>query len=533
MKEMHYFSRFWLFASLVALLAAVADCSDDDPSSGGPTDDLSSDLGEDLAPDQGGDLEDDLADAVEETDAADDLPADEESDLQGVACGQQPTLPECETTTSAPTANEEIEQFAADNAIPLTCVEEGHQRWEFDIFFDELASNKLYLMGEVHGSNEIGPASADLFEALVREEMVDLLVLEIGMDVTDALNEYVETGEGPFLTVYGYSYYGPNMYRRTLPDRARALHLAGTTIPIVGVDPPQRLAWVNEQIHDLADGLTDETIQGLILDDLPRPREMDDYGLVGLETDYVTDCQEYHQHIVDNLQTICTVFDEAACERMEYMAFALYMGAAFNSQELALAAMDPGGTMPPRIVEWLTEREELIFWNFRQAMPTGEERIYGHMGAAHAAKTSDQLLLAGMMNTDFEPTAGQVYTITPAYGPGSAIFYGLFTQDVPPEPELVSNALSELEGDRYFLSTHKPGIECLANPFLDISAITMVSGANYGTGWDAFFWFSRLTPDIPRFGSAKVTRNSPEAWTMDNLRRTQWADRQLSRLPHR
>jgi hypothetical protein len=140
---------------------------------------------------------------------------------------------------------------------------------------------------------------------------------------------------------------------------------------------------------------------------------------------------------------------------------------------------------------WLQEREQLLFDNFRFALRDEDGRVYAHMGANHAGKTSDTV--AGMLNTVFEPTKGKCYSTAPAYGPGSQVSFAGTVEQLQPEPSLVSNVLQDAVFTNYFLATTAPGQDCQANPIAAIEVSTYLD-ADYGA-FDALLWIRRLTPE--------------------------------------
>jgi hypothetical protein len=462
-------------ALTIALVAA--GCSDK-KTTGDPdtTEDVVEDTLDDLDALEEPDTEPDVAEEPDAVDVVEEEP--------GIGpCGHQPDLPVCSTTEPAPTGTDEIRQFVVDNSIPLRCLDGETEVWEFDVYLDEMDVENVFMMGEIHGSVEIGEASADLLEVMTAEGLVDTLAIEIAMDATDAMNEYVTTGAGPLVDYYGLTSWPAHLMWRVLPQRARQMSLDGTTLRMVGVDTPWRLAWVNEQIEAIAATLS-PTSAALLTDTLPAPME---YG-VWLEEPYVTECETYRDHVLDNLATICTELTADECERLEFMARGLWLGAFPNSMLMYTAPW-------PVVEDWFARREQLIYYNYRMAIVTGDEKVYAHMGAAHTAKAPGNV--AYMLQNDHTPTAGLVYTVTPAYGPGSRIMYGGWVQSVDPEPLVVSAMLAGALVDNYFLATNHPGVGCIGNPMSD-DPVSSVS-STYGQAYDSMFWYRVLTADTTGF----------------------------------
>lgn len=441
---------------------------------------------EDLLVDDADPLSEDLAEPVEEV-----APEPEVTvpDYPEGAC-DQPELAECPTTGAAPEGASGETSFAVNNAVPLYCSGSSGPEWDFTVFLREFEGKRLFILGEVHGTNEIAPASAELLDWTVRYAGVNAIALEIGMDTTQAMNQYVQTGDSSDAAAYGAGLYTENMFRRMLPDRAHELVTEGYPIKAYGVDHPQRLAWVNEQLEGIAAGMTDLEAKKKLLENMPPPREEASYGMFGIETAYVNKAEAYSDHVVANLDTICVDFDAEECKHVEMLAYALWIGSVMASQDFMMGGMGGGNA---QMFEMMMKREVLILYNFEQIMKNPAAIVYSHMGAAHAAK--DGWNVAGQLDKHFEPAMGQIYTTTPAYGPGSAVFYGISTQNLPPEPKVVSDGLASMPHPNYFLSTNHAGLDCSENPFLDKPEMRL--GGIYGSSWDAFFWFKKLTADNP------------------------------------
>lgn len=405
------------------------------------------------------------------------------------AC-DQPDLAGCETTGPAPTGANGEAGFASNNAIPLYCSGTSGPEWDFSIFLKESQDKRLFIFGEVHGAKEIGPASGRLFEWMVRYAGVNVLALEIGMDTTMAMNQYVQTGDSSAAAAYGQGLYSENMFRRVLPDRAHELVEEGYPVAAFGVDTPQRLAWVNEQLQGIAAGMKNLEAKKALLDKMPPPREEASYGMFGIESAYVDKAKTYSDHVASNLDIICIDFDEAECRHVEMLAYALWIGSVFVSQDFMMSGMGGGSA---EMFQMMMKREVLLIYNFEQILKNSGVRVYSHMGAAHAAQ--DGWNVAAQLDQFFEPVMGKVYTTTPAYGPSSAVFYGISTQNLPPEPKSVSDGLASMPHPNYFLSTNKPGLGCVENPFAGKPEMRL--GGLYGSSWDAFFWFKKLTADNP------------------------------------
>ncbi len=517
---------------LVLLVVLLAACNGGDGDAGGPGVDT-------MDPEDVAASEDALVEDVEAPGEDTVAPDTAEPDVAlpplelppEFTCGDPDALIPCDTVGPMPTDAASIAQWVGDNAIPLLCTDAQGEHWDFDIFASEFEGMGLFILGEVHGSKEIGTTSADLFEALVHGAGVNVAALEMGMDTTAALNEYILTGNEAVLDDgLFWGQYQDVMFRKTIPRRARKIYEeTGIQVRVVGIDTPQRLAWVNEQITEKAAGLGAQA-KGLLLDVLPAAMEPP-YGSwgMGLDTAYVNLSKNYHKHVLENQDVICAELDPDACEDIEFLAWALYIGALFNSSDFQAAMMGQGNPMD--MMMWMNERESLIDYNFRRAAPDASTVMYSHMGSAHAAKGGWNV--AALLDEGYAPLQGRVYSVAPAYGAGSEIFYGIQTQNVPAEPASLAGTLSQLPVENYFVSTNQPGVDCSANPFAD--DVPQQIGGTYGASYDAFFWYRLLTPEQEGWGWGKPTPGAPsDDWRADfiadQVARMRFADRMMEEL---
>ena len=511
---------------LVALIAVLMACGGGAGTSVAPAEDASG--GEDAvradAP-----AEDGLPAEVSGSDVT---PDDSEEDTVAprpelppeYTCGALDALIPCEAVGPAPADAASIAQFTMDNAVPLLCTDGLGEHWDFDVFASEFEGHAAFFMGEVHGSDEIGPASADLFEALVYGAGVTVVALEMGMDTSAAYNEYILTGDETVLDDgFYWGQYTDSMFRKTIPRRARKIYEeTGIQVTVLGVDSPLRLAWVNERIVEVATPLS-VPAQSLLLDVLPAPKEPP-YGFMGLDSAYVALTKNYHQHVMDNEDEICAGLSPDACEDIEFLAYALYVGAVFNSSDFQKVMMGQGNPLDMMI--WMSDRETLLDYNFRRALPDEDTVLYAHMGAAHCAKGSWNV--AGLIDAQHPPAQGRVYSVSPAWGQGSKVFYGMSAQAVPAEPTALAGLLSQMPMENYFMASSHPGKDCTANPFAD--DVAQQVGGTYGTSYDAFFWFKMLTPEKSGWSKPSPGKDWRADFIRDQVERMRFADRMMEEL---
>jgi hypothetical protein len=227
--------------------------------------------------------------------------------------------------------------------------------------------------------------------------------------------------------------------------------------------------------------------------------------------------------VLDNMEAICApLADDAECERIEYLAYSLWMGAVFVSQDFMMGSL--GGGDQSAMMAAMMEREQILIWTFQNAIPDDDTLLYAHMGAAHAAKGGWNV--AGQLDKYYPTTMGQIYSVTPAYGPGSAIFYGFSSQSLPTEPKTLGEALATMPEDRYFLPTAHPGLDCIGNPYEEVNVNGL--GGQYGTSYDSFLFYDKLTADKPG-GMWYVGNSAWEQFFIDQVERLRYAQELMFR----
>ncbi len=408
------------------------------------------------------------------------------------ACGEPAEPPICETVSRAPQSWVDVKSFIRLNSVPLRCTIGERNWWDFAVVERDFDAKRLFMFGEVHGSQELGPMSAALFEHLVRAGLIDSFSIEIGVDTTDPMNEYIRTGAGPLVTDYAFDYWPRKMMWTELVAKARELHLEGYETTAFGCDTPMRLQYVNEEIEAIAERLVET--RTLVLDSLPQPGPE---VWQEVSYSYLTDADEYSEQIQANRERICAELDdEILCERLVIMAETVWLG-AFS------AYSGTHNTNDRFFYQFLRRREPLIYHSYRFHMGDGQ-RVYTHMGAFHTAKTVDpqySYASAGSrLANEWEPTQGLVFTTTPNYGSGSQIRYGGEIMNVSPDPSVVADALEDEEIDRYYVPLNRPGADCRATPLEDEQSST--TGADLGETYDAMMFVKKLTPEGSAYKSA-------------------------------
>ncbi len=77
--------------------------------------------------------------------------------------------------------------------------------WDVRPLIELYGPQKVFMVGEVHGTNEIGILSSVLFEQLATQRLVNVLAFEFPMDLGEGLDQYVQTGSDPVASqVFAY-----------------------------------------------------------------------------------------------------------------------------------------------------------------------------------------------------------------------------------------------------------------------------------------------------------------------------------------
>ncbi|MBX3187009.1 MAG: hypothetical protein KF819_08345 [Labilithrix sp.] len=413
-----------------------------------------------------------VADAGPAPDANADAPTKPSS------CSAPLVDPKCATQTPAPTTPAAVETFVKDNAIPLRCDGGGNEAvWDLRPLVDLYGDQKIFMIGEVHGSNEIGIVSSLVFEELAAKKLVNVVAFELPMDLEPALQRYVDTGKDPMAEQMIRSM-ATNMFGAILPKSARALAAKGVALRVGAVDIPYDPATPVAAIQEVAAKLT--TQKDVVLATLPTN------ATPGNPAD-VQAANAYFDHITSKKTEICAELSEADCDRLVAMTHALWC---------VVLSDDRGGSE-----QWFARREQVIYYNMHAKMTAETDRMFLHMGAAHTNKLS--FSAGSRMAKEWPLTKGRVFSVAPAYGDGSVIWYG-GDMDLPGEPESIVSALGA-DAQPFFMSTTRPSATCQANPIQDEPEQTVGVGGTRGEVYDGYIHYGKLTSER-RPGDTKLSR---------------------------
>ncbi|MDF2692343.1 MAG: hypothetical protein K0S65_726 [Labilithrix sp.] len=377
------------------------------------------------------------------------------------SCSGPITPVSCPSLEPAPTAAAAVRAFVKEGAIPLRCGEDEAAVWDVRPLVDLYGSQKIFMMGEVHGTNEIGIMSSILLEQLAKKKQVNVLAVELPMDMSELLASWISTGEGG-PAVDWLEGLAPNMFGRILPETARELAKAGFPIRFAAIDYAYNSEIPIEAIREIATKLTSQA--DTVLATLPSAPANPN------------DANTYFDHIMSSKDAICAELTEADCDRLNAMTHALWVSAFLNN------GMDE---------LWFSRREEVIYYNMKQAMRSPTDRMFLHMGAAHTNKY--EFSAGSRMTHEYELTNDKVFSEAPAFGDGSVIWYQE-PQNLPGEPSTLTSALSDAPANPLFISTTRPSSTCVTNPFgLEPEARTS-SGTRAET-YDGYIHYGKLTSE--------------------------------------
>jgi hypothetical protein len=396
------------------------------------------------------------------------------------SCGTSLPTPQCSSTQAAPDTTAAITQFVKDDAIPIRCGDPENARWDLAPLVQAYGDKKIFMMGEVHGTNEIGIVSSLVFEELASKDLVNVLGFEMPMDLEPMFQHYVDTGSD-YQTEQMLDHFAPNMFGSILTKTAADLVAKGKNIRVGAVDTPYGTEVGVKGIQAVAAKLTSQTQKDNVLLTLPtninEPATADD----------LTKVNAYFDHIMEKKTEICAELSEADCDRLDAMTHALWVAAtSYERDDEAL---------------WFERREVVIYYNMRTKMPTASDRMFLHMGAFHTNK--HEASAGSRMSNEYALTKGQVFSIAPAYGTGSVIWYG-GDVDLEADPTTVTGALSDTPQHPFFVSTNRPSTSCVANP-LGEEMEGQVGGGTRGQLYDGYIHYGVLTSER-RPTSATLTR---------------------------
>ncbi len=404
------------------------------------------------------------------TEVHSDSPTAEMNTARSLACSTPAAAPMCFRIRAAPTNVAAVDGFLQEIAVPLRCDGGPRPDWEVSSLVDRFGSQKVFMLGELHGSNEIGIVSAVLMKALASAKRVNVVAIEMPMDYTESFQRYVDTGTDA-LTESLFEQQAENSFGTTLPKMARELHREGVSIRLAGVDIPTDPSLAVRAIQEIATKLSTQkaAVLATLPADLTLPPSAEDLGKVNT----------YFEHIASSKGKICAELSATDCDRLDAMVHALW--AAFGIYD-----MDTDSEL------WFARREVVIYYNLRSQMNEGD-RMYAHMGAFHTNK--HEASAGSRMAHEYGKTRDQVFSVGPAIGEGSVVWYG---KDVAleGEPKTLVRALSSAPAHPVFVSTTRPNALCEANPLgAELDPQVTGSGARNEL-YDGYIHYGKLTSEI-------------------------------------
>ncbi len=438
---------------------------------------------------------------VETPDPPQKKPPVEEEPQTPAQCTPAVAAPTCASTKPAPTSSTAITKFVKDAAVPIRCGANDKNTWDLRPLIDLYGNNKIFMIGEVHGTNEIGIVSSLVFDELVKKNLVNVVAFEMPMDVEAPLQRWVDTGKDPTADNL-LKYMAPNFFGTLLPKSAREAVLKGAKIKVGAVDIPQQPQIAIYAIQEVAAKLT--TQKDTVLATLPM-------SVTGQGSpDEAMQVNAYFDHIIAKKSEICSELSAADCERLVAMTHALWA---------STLTYDDGGDSEL----WFARREEVIYYNMKTKIAGPSDRMFLHMGAAH---TNKHWFSAGSkMAKEYELTKGLVFSVAPAWGDGSVIWYG---QDMPlpADPTTIVDALTDEPPHPTYISMTRPTNDCEANP-VGLEPEGRVGHNNDGTRaelYDGYIHYGKLTSErrpydtsLSRDGSSQGAKAAPQSKALEGL----------------
>lgn len=392
-------------------------------------------------------------------------------DVLPSACSAEKAIRQCAALGPSPKSAEDISAFLTADAVPLRCTSRNQAPvWDLRPLVERFGENKIFMLGEVHGSNEIGIVSSLVFESLAEKDLVDVLGVELPMDYEAPLQRYVDTGEDRTADRI-FEVLAPNMFGAVLPQAARRVAKAGHPVRLAAVDIPTSPAAAVTEIEALAAKLG--TQKSTVLSTLPHapskpgPKDFED-------------ANAYFDLVTSKQADICGELSSQDCERFEGMVHALWA---------STLVFDPNEAESEK---WFARREVSIYSNLKVAMRDPNRRMYLHMGAFHTNKLSASA--GSRMAHEFANTKDRVFSVGPAYGNGSVVYYG---QNVAlkAEPRTLTKALEDAPRDPLLVSTVNPSKACEQNPLGQEVEDRVIGGGMRQDVFDAYLHYGALTSE--------------------------------------
>lgn len=375
----------------------------------------------------------------------------------------------CPSPGPAPTDPAAITSFVKTSAIPLRCRPDNASAvWDVRPLIELYGPQKVFMVGEVHGTNEIGILSSVLFEQLATQRLVNVLAFEFPMDLGEGLDHYVQTGSDPVASQV-FAYFAPNMFSNLLTRTAREVVVKGTPIRLVTVDIPTDTGPAISAIQAVATKLT--TQASTVLPTLPTSTTQPP------SQEELTRVNAYFDHIMASKAAICAELTAEDCERLVAMTHALW-ATAFRGA-------------PPDDQVWFARREQVLYYNLKSALPSPSDRLFLHMGSAHTNKAAGSA--GSRLAHEYALTRDQVFSVAPAYGDGSVVSFG-GDLTLAGEPATLTAALTDAPSDPLFVSTTRPTETCATNPF-GVEREGPPGSGTRAESYDGYIHYGKLTSE--------------------------------------
>lgn len=377
----------------------------------------------------------------------------------------------CLAVTNPPADESGIQDYIRKIALPLQCDLNGKTVWGLTPLAERFSDMRVFMLGEIHGSNEIGIVSSLIFEALVKSSRVNVVAIEHPVDLEGAIQQYVDTGsDDTFNDVFGSA--AANQFSVLLPRTARKLVQQGTPIRVVALDIPYDPSVALKAVRALSMKLPAQRAN--VVDTLPA-------SLSSPPTEeQLNQIDTFFNTMSSQKSSLCTEFSAADCDAFFAWTHALWASAYAGDWDQARTDL------------WVARREEFLYYNLRRGVLGANDKMFAHMGSFHTNKYSRSA--GSRLTHEFAPTKDLVFSTAPAYEDGSVVWYG---KDIslPADPPAIANAFAGSHPFPSYVPASEANRECVANPLGRETDLSVAGAGTRADLYDGYIFYGKLTPE--------------------------------------
>jgi len=377
----------------------------------------------------------------------------------------------CLTVTTPPTDESAIQDYIRKIALPLQCDLSGKTVWGLAPLTDRFSDMRVFMLGEIHGSNEIGIVSSLVFEALAQSNQVNVVALEHPVDLEASIQHYINTGsDETFDKVLGGQ--AANQFSVLLPRTARKLVEKGASIRVVTLDIPYNPSVAADTLRALAMKLSSQragTIAALP-SSLSSPPT----------TEQLSTVDAFFNTMNGKREALCSELSASDCDAFFAWTHALWASAHADDGDQAGTDL------------WFSRREEFLYYNLRRGVLNPNDKMFAHMGSFHTNKYFGSA--GSRLAREYGPTKDLVYSTAPAYEDGSVVWYG---KDVPlpADPPVVASAFANSHPFPSYVPATEANRDCVANPLGRETDLSVVGAGTRADLYDGYIFYGKLTPE--------------------------------------